>query len=292
MNCQICANEIDDEQVLLPCLHAFCQKCFKADACTLCQKPHEGRITPVFKLFPIPDLLTVLHSLGFDYVVLSKSEQEKEKPEKCVFCRLHYGRAFDCLQLATEKVLVQSLCSVCSSLTFDSVTKELNGNSDLFFKSLENQAIEVNIAKNYTLINNYFGTSASQSVEMTRKMFKNIGRQNFVSEDGLKRLLNVINDCQPTMFNSADWCAILRIVSPHCIRWHLIPYLEFTPKTFVQKAFGHPYDGSHRTLNVTLIAYFLYCVRNRVMHSFDWISPTYPDNSYYVCAAILEKIKN
>lgn len=292
MNCAICRTSFDENQVLLPCLHGFCFKCFSGPKCVICDKPHDGVIVPVINFFPIPSLRVVLKSFGFTHLTLSKvANYIVIDREQCCECS-YYGTPFYCLDLENSQIVFRNLCSHCSGIRYDPHTDRIDGDAEILFEKIEKRSIKLTIPPNYLLIRAFFGKDYDNSVAVIRRLFLGVNANVIISEESCDRLLQIVQDCQPDSYSSKKNGAmnqIMRILAPHCLRWHKINSFQYVLKHFMQSAFGFTFDGDNRKINSTLAIWFIYCMRNRTMYQFDWISSQYPDNSCYICQAILQK---
>ena len=292
MSCSICHQLFDENQVLLPCLHGFCFKCFSGPKCTICDKPHEGKVIPLINFFPIPSIRVVLKSLGLTHLTLSKVENFVViDRERCCECH-HYGTPFHCLELETNQIVFRNLCSQCSRICYDPHTDRIEGDAEILFEKIEKKSIKLECPSNFLLIKAFFGKDYDNSVAVIRKLFSGVNANVLISEESCERLLKTVQDCQPDNYSPKKNGAmnqIMRIVAPHCLRWHKISSFQYILKQFMQSAFGSTFDGDNRKINPTLAVWFIYCMRNRTMYQFDWINTQYPDNSYYIYQAILQK---
>lgn len=304
MSCSICAHPISDNQILLPCFHGFCFTCFDGPKCPLCDKAHDDHVIPVVKLFPIPSLFEALKFLGLKYVTLgAASNFVVIDAEKCCECFM-YGKLFVCIDLDTGEKNIRNLCSQCSNIIFDPNSHEIHGEEEVFFRKIERLHNRVVLPPNYELIQLFNGKSVEFAIRASKKMLENLPTNTIVDEESCERLLQIFKDCQPnngsfyskwkSPINDAQYYAALnqmfRVIAPYCLRWHKIPSLQYALKYFLGRAFGYSFDKDNRKLNLTLVTWFLYFMRNKTMYQFDWINHAqFPDDSYYVCNAIQQK---
>ncbi len=295
MTCLICNRKYDEYQVVLGCLHGFCRKCFSGDTCPVCQKPHKNHLQEVRNFFPIPSILEVLKYLGFASIPMRKAENVVYvTPMKCDVhgCGM-FGQPYECLDLIYDMNIVRPLCSRCSTVYFDPETGKIEGNVEVFFEFLQEKSKEQRIISNHELLLEYFGFNILVAEGITSILFSKFGSRDIISPEDCNRVLQIINDCQPTNTHWSDehkfyMNKIAKRVASHCLEWHKVPQCQYFLKNFKGQAFGYEFQRE-RKLNIHLVAYFIYCLRTDVMADVDWFGSKFPDGSAYICEAILQK---